>query len=127
MFSRIHRGEPFMNKLVFTLALLFTSCFVHSDTSKVESEFQLLAEKLKGKVFFQYNKLLRTNPNAAGSVKLKIDVDASGKISSCKTHKSDLTAPDFEKKFCNVLESKTYESLSKKPATLFYSMEFIKF
>jgi len=121
--------EPRKNKMfkivIFLLLSFSISLMAANDgDSMLDNEFSESANSLKGKIYAQYKKTLKSNPGTKGKVVFNITIDSVGELSSCKTYKSELQAPILEGKICNILQGKSYKTFSVKTAKVKYKLEF---
>lgn len=111
-----------MKYLIITGLITLSSIAQAQDLSK---EFGAITQPLKGKIYMQYKKLLKSNPNKGGKVQFEITISESGSVSGCAVKKSELSAPSFERSICSLYKSISYSSMSVKPARFLYEQQFL--
>jgi len=73
----------------------------------------------------QYNKLLKSKPDASGEVSFRLNISKNGDIENCIAVTSQLSAPDFEKSICEIYKSLNYNKISEKPSEFVYKQQFL--
>ncbi len=107
--------------------LMFFSSKIFADDSILTNEFGKYTNSLKGKIFAQYNRELRSNPKLSGKIIFDLAIRENGSLEECSIYLSELKSATLENKICEVFKSKSYKGFPVKPARFKYTQIFLPY
>jgi hypothetical protein len=113
--------------VLLILSAAIASTVIAQPGNNSDQEFKSIANSVKGKIFAQYNKALKSNRGLRGKIVFDISIDESGAMSSCSVNSSQLNHSGLEKNICSILSSKSYESLPTLPYKTQHELTFVYF
>jgi hypothetical protein len=110
--------------VLLILSAAIASTVIAQPGNKSDQEFKSIANSVKGKIFAQYNKALKSNRGLRGKIVFDISIDESGAMNSCSVYRSQLNHSGLEKNICSILSSKSYKSLPTLPYKTQHELTF---
>ena len=111
------------NYILVVLALFSSALSANNESRSME--FGKHANPLKGKIYSEYNRELKSNSKLSGKVTFNLAIGADGSLEKCSVDVSELKSETLENKICEILKSKSYVGFSVKPSNFTYKLEFL--
>lgn len=91
-----------------------------------DEDIQIIFDRYKTALYRIYQRELRKNPSLRGNIVLRITIEASGKVSSCKVESSDIGSSTLSLKIVQrILKFKFNEKKGAAKMTILYPIDFL--
>jgi len=94
--------------------------------ARTDEEIQIVFDRYKATLYRIYNKELRKDPTLRGKILLRLTIDPSGAVSSCKVEKTDLASTELVKQIVDRVLKFNFGPKDGVPkTTILYPIDFL--